>query len=49
MKQVPWWHFWNPMSGLAGGIVGGAVIAILVIVLLEYHDDIVALSASIFR
>lgn len=25
MKEYPWYKFWNPRSGLAGGLLAGAV------------------------
>lgn len=28
---APWWRFWNPMSGLKGGLVAGLVLAVMVI------------------
>lgn len=30
--QPPWWHFWNPMSGLRGGVLAGAVVVIVFVV-----------------
>lgn len=24
-NPVPWWRFWNPSSGLPGGLIAGAV------------------------
>lgn len=26
--HVPWWRFWNPLSGLPGGLIMGAVLAV---------------------
>ena len=31
---VPWYRFWNPMSGLGGGVVMGVIISAVVVVLL---------------
>lgn len=33
MKRVPFWKFWNPMSGLFGGLLFGAVILAVVLLL----------------
>lgn len=27
----PWWMFWHPMSGLPGGLVGGAILFLTVL------------------
>lgn len=31
MKQVKWWHFWNPGSGVIGGVITGLLIIFLLI------------------
>lgn len=31
MKEVPYWHFWNPMSGWRGGLINGAIIGNLLL------------------
>jgi hypothetical protein len=27
--NIPWWHFWNPQSGIIGGIIFGLVLCAL--------------------
>lgn len=27
--KTPWYHFWNPMSGLPGGVLAAAVLAVI--------------------
>lgn len=29
MPKTPWWKFWNPNSGGAGGLIAGLMLAIL--------------------
>ena len=32
MHSVPYWHFWNPGSGLVGGVIAAAVVAALIFI-----------------
>lgn len=25
---IPWWRFWNPLSGLLGGLIMGALLSL---------------------
>lgn len=34
MNKTPWWEFWNPMSGVVGGIIAGLAAALVVFSLL---------------
>jgi hypothetical protein len=29
LTRVPWWQFWNPLSGLWGGLIFGVLIGVL--------------------
>jgi hypothetical protein len=29
-RSVPWWQFWNPRSGLVGGVVAGVLVNLFV-------------------
>jgi hypothetical protein len=37
MRQAPWWQFWNPMSGFAGGAIAGTLIATAIVIYLAKH------------
>jgi len=33
MKETRWYHFWNPLSGFAGGIIMGWVLTFLALII----------------
>ena len=32
LSPAPFWKFWNPMSGLIGGIICGSIVVLIVII-----------------
>jgi len=34
---VAWWGFWNPLSGIAGGLFGGTLIWIAIYLYLAFY------------
>ena len=29
MKEIKWYHFWNPKSGLVGGAIAGLIVGLI--------------------